>query len=230
MASTSVGRRPGGIEREVGDLAQCRGSLDRLAHQDLGHVRADGGPMVVRLQAGREGGRARVEPHDEVPRVAQGGSARRVVEGARRGADDGRAGLPERLEEVASLQRVQRIDAVARGVLAAGHPGLALDVGVGVAMRHAERGGQRGPDRGLAAPHQPDQHDVAHVRSVPSLGHRGDGPHPDDRPARAAVVALSDGFRYQRARERLRLSLKARRQLVPLRGPGVSLWVTTAAR
>ena len=51
-------------------------------------------------------------------------------------------------------------------------PGLALDVGVGVAMRHAERGGQLGPDRGLAAPHQPDQHDVSPCRrSVRSLGY-----------------------------------------------------------
>ena len=137
------GRRLSGVEREVGDLARAAGPLAAWRTR----TSAMSGPMAGRwssgLQARRQAGRTRVEPHDEVPGSLSADAARRVVEGARRGADDGfvraRASASSRWRASSACSASMPSRAA---MLAAGQPGVALDVGVGVAMRHAERGGQ----------------------------------------------------------------------------------------
>jgi 5-(carboxyamino)imidazole ribonucleotide synthase len=60
---------------------------------------------------------------------------------------------------------VQVFDTVVGGDLSSRAPGRPLDIGVRISMRATEGRRQRGADRGLAAGHQPDDHDVVlHVR------------------------------------------------------------------
>jgi hypothetical protein len=58
---------------------------------------------------------------------------------------------------------MEAVDAVAGRDLAGAHAMRSVDLVVGVAMRPAKPSCQLGPDRRLAAPHQPDQNEVSRM-------------------------------------------------------------------
>ena len=120
-----------------------------------------------------------MEPDDEEARVAQGCTAGRVVDDAGRGTDDRRARTRAGRRGDGGL-RARGAGRCRRAPRGRGRAGpVSRSMSASESRRGtAERGGQRLPDRGLATPHQPDQHDVPHPRSVPPR-----------RRSRAAAVA-----------------------------------------
>ena len=130
------------------------------ARNDLGRI-AVGRPMFVgRVEPLGEDVRPGVEPDDDDTRGTHRDPCGRIVDHARRGADDARSGGGQRVEELGGLASVHRVDALAIAQLADGRAGRCLDVGVGIAPRPAEPCGELAPHGRLAGAHQPGDHDV----------------------------------------------------------------------
>ncbi len=103
---------------------------------------------------------ARAESDHDDPGLPERPAAGRVVHDARRGGDDGRSRRRERVAQDSSLAGEQRGDPVLgrdrSSVASCGRKKgrIAID------ERHAEPARERGADRRLARPHEPDEHDV----------------------------------------------------------------------
>ncbi len=114
------------------------------------------------------------QPHGDRARPDRGPGAR-VHEGAAAGGEH-HGGARQQAADHAALAVAEVRLAVALEDLGDGGAGGELDLGVGVAERQPEAGGQAPPDGGLARPHQPHQHHAAAVRRAGGEpGRRGGG-------------------------------------------------------
>ena len=197
-ATSAAGRRPAGVEREVRDVAQP--AIRRCADcRRMSSTRS--APRSGRWSSGRGARRARPDrPSSHTTRCRGSRRAARhtgsstVLAAA---AMTLRARRLERIEQVTGLQGVEGLDPVALGdAPAAGRCRARCRRPSRAAASRARR--QRGPDRGLATAHQPDQNDVRHRPSVraPS-GPRGARRRPRVAARRRAhddpVAAISAG-------------------------------------